>query len=55
MSLRMAVLYEDGEVYVEFPPDEFRKLVSKYYRKHKSIPKTFKAIEFDLKQKTRYK
>lgn len=55
MSLSIAVLYNEGDVYVEFTEVVFRELLQTYLEKYGSIDEAFDRIKLELKQKTRYK
>ena len=48
--MRIAILYEDGEVYVEFDPEKFRYLFKQYLRKYKTVDAAFNMIIRDIKK-----
>ncbi len=52
MNLRLAIIYEDKKVYVDFTPAKFREILKKYYKKYKSIDKAMDMVESDLKKET---
>ena len=51
--MRIAVIYSEKEIFVEFPPNVFKELLKSYYKKYGSIDKAFDMIEKELKQKAR--
>lgn len=55
MSLKAAIIYDDGGVYVELPPDVFKALLKEYLNEYASVDKAIDRIIFDLKKKTLYK
>lgn len=48
--MKIAYIYDNGQIKVEFPPDVFRKLLQKYQKKYKNIDEAIDAIERDLKR-----
>ena len=48
--MRIAILYKDNQIYVEFDPDKFREIFKKYFNETKDIDKTFDKIEKDLRK-----
>ena len=50
--LKIAIIYEDNKVYVQFSPEKFRKLFKKYFKSSESIDETFNQIIKDLKKAT---
>uniref|UniRef100_A0A6M3K424 Uncharacterized protein n=1 Tax=viral metagenome TaxID=1070528 RepID=A0A6M3K424_9ZZZZ len=48
--MRIAILYENDEIYVEFDPEKFRLLFKQYLRKYKTIDAAFNMIIKDLKK-----
>jgi len=54
MGLKIAIINDDGRVYVEFDPDTFRKLLKAYLKKMKDIDKALDQIILELKDKTKY-
>ena len=55
MSLRVAIIYEDDKVWIEFSPEKFKELLNKYFEKTKSIDKSLDKIIEDIKKETKYK
>ena len=53
--MRIAVITEQNETYVEFPPDVFVDLLETYFEKSGSIKEAMEAVIIDLKQQTLYK
>jgi len=53
--MRIAILYENDKVYLEFSPEKFRELLKKYFRETKSIDKALDKIIEDIKRETQYK
>ena len=53
--MRIAILYENDKVYLEFSPEKFRELLKKYFKETKSIDKTLDKIIEDIKRETQYK
>jgi hypothetical protein len=55
MSLRIAIVYGDKDVFVEFREDVFRELLKMYLKKNKGdIDVTMDQIISELKKKTLY-
>ena len=50
--LKPAIIYDDGDIYVEFDPDKFKELLNIYFKKTKSIDKSMDAVIKDLKNET---
>ena len=53
--MRIAILYENDKVYLEFSPEKFRELLKKYFWETKSIDKALDKIIEDIKRETQYK
>lgn len=53
MNMRMAIIYSEKEVFVEFPPKVFRELLRNYYEKTGDLDEAMDEIEKELKKKTR--
>jgi len=51
--MRVAVIYRDDHVYVEYTPEEFKKLL-KEYLKDMSIEEAMDQIVLDIKEETRH-
>jgi len=51
--MRVAIIYNDKDVYVEFEPKKFRKILNKYFDEYKTINKALDQIILDLKKETR--
>lgn len=54
MSFRIALVYKDDRVYVEFDPKTFKQMLKTYFEKTKSIDKALDAIIVELKKQTKY-
>jgi len=48
--MRIAILYDDDEIYVQFDPEKFRLLFKQYLRKYKTVDAAFNMIIKDLKK-----
>jgi hypothetical protein len=48
--MRIAILYKDNQVYVEFDPKTFREIFKKYFKETNNIDETFERIEKDLRK-----
>ncbi len=59
-KLRIAVVYKDEDIFVEFPQDVFVDMFKKYMgisersKTWRKIDKSFEKIVLDLKKETRY-
>ena len=53
--MKIAILYEDNRIWIEFSPEKFRELLKKYFRETKSIDKALDKIIEDIKRETQYK
>ena len=53
--MKIAILYEDNKIWIEFSPEKFRELLKKYFRETKSIDKALDKIIEDIKRETQYK
>jgi len=53
--MRIAILYENDKIYLEFSPEKFRELLKKYFKETKSIDKALDKIIEDIKRETQYK
>lgn len=49
--MKLAVLFEDDKIFVEFQEEKFRELFKSYFKEYKDIDKTFDAIIMDLRRK----
>lgn len=54
MSLKPAIIYDDGRVYVEFTFEKFVELFQKYFNECGVISETLHRIENDLREETKY-
>lgn len=52
--MKLAILYETGEVCVEFPPDVFLELLRSYIEQYGDVETAFAQIEKELHAQTRY-
>ncbi len=54
--MRIAILYEDKNVFVEFSPKVFKKMLKTYMglKSSKKIDEAFEKIIKDLKNQTKY-
>lgn len=48
--MRIAVVYDEKKIYVEFGPDKFRELLKKYFAETGDIDKALDMIIADLKK-----
>ena len=48
--MRIAIIYNDKDIYVEFDPEKFRKLFKQYFSKYKDIDEAFDNIIKDIKK-----
>ena len=53
--MRIAILYENDKIYLEFSPEKFRELLKKYFKETKSIDEALNKIIKDIKKETQYK
>jgi hypothetical protein len=53
--MRLAYLYNDKDVYIEFSEEKFRELFKKYFEEEKDIDKALDRIITDLKVAIRHK
>lgn len=53
--MRIAILYEDNRVWIEFSPDKFRELLKKYFKQTGSIDEALDQIIKDIKSETQNK
>ena len=53
--MKIAILYEDNKIWIEFSPEKFRKLLKKYFKETKSIDEALNKIIKDIKKETQYK
>lgn len=53
MNMRVAIVYSEKEIFVEFTPGVFKELLKTYYEEYGSIDKAMDRIEKELKKKTR--
>lgn len=51
--MRLAIIYSEKEIFVEFPPSVFKELLRTYLKETDSLDKAFEMIEKELKKKTR--
>ena len=55
MSLKIAIIYENSQVYLEFSPEKFRELLKKYFKEAKSIDEALDKIIEEIKKETQTK
>jgi len=55
MALKVAIIYEDNRIYLEFTPEKFRELLKKYFKETKSIEKAIDKIIEEIKKETQTK
>ena len=48
--MRIAILYKDDQIYIEFDPNKFKEVFKKYFKETNDIDETFKKIEKDLRK-----
>ena len=53
--MRIVILYDNNEVYVEFNPEKFKELLKKYMEDTSDISIAIDKIVEDLKNITKYK
>ena len=53
--MKVAIIYEDGRIYLEFSPEKFKELLKKYFKETKSIDKAIDKIVLEIKKETQYK
>ena len=54
--MRIAIIYEDRRVWIEFTPEKFRELLKKYFKETGgSIDAALDKIVEDIKKETQYK
>ena len=53
--MKVAIIYEDGKIYLEFSPEKFRELLKKYFEETKSIDKAIDKIVLEIKKETQCK
>jgi len=53
--MKIAIIYQDSKIYLEFSPDKFRELLKKYFEETKSIDKAIDKIIADIKRETAHK
>ncbi len=53
--IRLAIIYETDQIWVEIPPEDFKKSLIKYFNQTKSVDAAFEQIVDELRQKTRNK
>lgn len=51
-SMKIAIIYDDGRVYVEFSPEKFLGLFIQYFNETKDIEQAMSKIMSDLKKET---
>lgn len=51
-NMRIAILYEDKKIYIEFSEEKFRKLLNEYYDKYGSIDLALDEIVKQIKIET---
>jgi hypothetical protein len=51
--LRVAVIYNDKDIYVEWTPERFKELLEEYTKQHKSVSAALDQIVNDIKRDTR--
>ncbi len=47
--MRLAIVYNENDIYAEFNPDDFKKLLKKYFEEYKDIDKAFDKTSEVLK------
>jgi len=52
--MRMAILYKNNEIYVEFGPEKFKPLLKEYIKKYGDSDKAIDKMEEELKKETLY-
>jgi hypothetical protein len=50
MAFRVAILYEDNKVFLEFTPEKFKELLEKYGKKAKKITDVVDRIVDEIKK-----
>ena len=50
--LKLVILFENKEVWIEFSPKKFRRILNKYFKKYKSIDLALDQIIKDIKHET---
>lgn len=50
--LKIAIIYEDNKVWIEFSPEKFRKLLKQYFKETKDIDKSLDKIIQEIKKET---
>lgn len=53
MTLKLAVIYEDGDVFVELDPQVFGELLTSLVESGLSVKEALSQLERQLKRKTR--
>ena len=49
MSLRIAMIYKDDTIYVEFSPEKFREILKEYFEETKDIDATLDKVIKEIK------
>ena len=47
--MRIAIIYKDKEIFIEFSPDKFKLLLNKYFEQYKNINIAIDKIIQDIK------
>ena len=50
--LKLVILFENKEVWIEFSPFKFRRLLKKYFKEYKSIDLALDEVIKDIKKET---
>lgn len=50
--MRIAILYNDKDIYVEFDPKQFKEILKDYLNKYNDVDKAIDNIIMDLKKET---
>ena len=55
MAFRVAILYEDNKIFLEFTPEKFKELLKKYGKNAKKIEDVVDRIVEEIKKETNTK
>lgn len=54
--MKIAIIADTGQIYVEFPPDVFKEMLKKYlFDTNNDVDRALELIIVDLKKQTLYK
>lgn len=53
--MKLAIIYEDNNICVEFSPYDFKRLLKKYFKESGNIEIAFEKVCEELKKKVLYK